>query len=95
METYNQVEAPANELMRSTMLGVEQRSKSLSSNVKSMYGNSKHLWMWDYKSLEFELKKAGFTNIRPCQFGDSADNMFGFVEEQSRFYNAAAFECQK
>jgi ubiquinone/menaquinone biosynthesis C-methylase UbiE len=95
IETYDKVESPASELMRSTMLGVEHRAKTFASNVKTMYGNSKHLWMWDYKSLEFELKKAGFIKIRHCRFGDSTDDMFGFVEEKDRFNNAAAFECQK
>ncbi|MBB3057109.1 class I SAM-dependent methyltransferase [Mucilaginibacter gotjawali] len=92
---YDTTEAPANELMHDTMLGVENRPKSLSSNIKGMYGNSKHLWMWDYKSLEYELKKAGFINIRPCTFGDSGDPVFKFVEEEGRFYKAAAFDCQK
>jgi hypothetical protein len=51
--------------------------------------------MWDYKSMGYELQKAGFKNIRPCQFGDSTDNNFSFVEEEGRFNAAAAFECQK
>ena len=92
---FDTTEAPANELMRNTMLGVENRPKSLSSNLKGMYGNSKHMWMWDYKSLEYELQKAGFVNIRPCTFGDSEDPIFKFVEEEGRFYKAAAFDCQK
>jgi SAM-dependent methyltransferase len=95
MEEFDKREAPANELMRNTMLGVESRPKNMSSKVKTLYGNSKHLWMWDYKSLAFELQKAGFIQIRPCTFGDSADPMFRFVEEASRFYNAAAFDCKK
>ncbi|MDP9046836.1 MAG: methyltransferase domain-containing protein [Bacteroidota bacterium] len=95
IEEYEKTEAPANELMRNTMLGIEDRPKTLSSNFKSMYGNSKHLWMWDYKSLAFELKKAGFINIRQCQFGDSADPAFNSVEEEGRFLQAVAFECQK
>ncbi|GAC1309873.1 MAG: hypothetical protein NVSMB24_26100 [Mucilaginibacter sp.] len=92
---YEKVDSPASELMRSTMLGVENRPKSLSSNVKSLYGNSKHLWMWDYRSLAFELKKAGFLNVRECRFGDSADPVFNLVEEENRFAAAVAFECQK
>jgi predicted SAM-dependent methyltransferase len=95
IEDYDRVDAPANELMRSTMLGIETRGKTLASNLKTMYGNSKHLWMWDYKSLAFELKKAGFVNIRECKFGDSNDPLFKLVEEEGRFYQAAAFECQK
>jgi len=92
---FDTTEAPANELMRNTMLGIESRAKSVSAGIKGMYGNSKHFWMWDYKSLAYELKKAGFTHIRPCTFGDSADPLFKVVEEESRFYKAAAFDCQK
>lgn len=92
---YDRVDTPANELMQNTMLGIKNRAKTISSNIKTMYGNSKHLWMWDYKSLEFELKKAGFVNIRECKFGDSADPLFKFVEEEGRFFQAAAFDCQK
>ncbi|HEY4324132.1 MAG TPA: methyltransferase domain-containing protein [Mucilaginibacter sp.] len=92
---FDTLEAPANYLMRNTMLGIENRSKSLSSNLKNIYGNSKHLWMWDYKSLEFELKKVGFVDIRPARFGDSKDPFFQYVEEKDRFLQAAAFECKK
>jgi SAM-dependent methyltransferase len=95
IEQYDNVGAPANELMRNTMLGVENRQQSLSSSIKSLYGNSKHLWMWDYKSLAFELKKAGFVNVRQCRFGNSDDPIFNLVEEESRFAGAVAFECQK
>jgi SAM-dependent methyltransferase len=87
--------SPASELMRSTMLGTETRGKGISGALQSMFGNSKHLWMWDYPSLCFELKKSGFANIRPAVFGDAADTSFKFVEEESRFYKAAAFECTK
>jgi hypothetical protein len=95
IEQYDNVDAPANELMRNTMLGVENRQQSLSSHIKSLYGNSKHLWMWDYKSLAFELKKAGFVNVRQCRFGNSDDPIFNLVEEENRFAGAVAFECQK
>jgi SAM-dependent methyltransferase len=95
VEDFDKTDAPANELMRNTMLGVEDRPKNMSGRVRNLYGNSKHLWMWDYKSLAFELREAGFTDIRRCTFGDSADPMFSFVEEAGRFYQAAAFDCRK
>jgi len=95
IEEYNYVDAPANELMRNTMLGTEIRAKSVSSIIKNLYGNSKHLWMWDYKSLAFELKKAGFINIRQCSYGDSNDPFFNLAEEEARFFEAVGFECQK
>jgi len=95
IEHFDDHEAPATEFLRSTMLGIENRNKTLASTIKGFYGNSKHLWMWDYKSLESELKKAGFKNIRPSLFGDSADGHFKYVEEEERFYQAASFECTK
>ena len=95
IDQFDALEAPANELMNDTMLGIDNRPKSIGAQVKNAYGNSKHLWMWDYKSLAFELKKVGFTAIRSCVFGDSPDEMFKHVEEESRFYNAAAFDCKK
>ena len=87
--------SPASELMRNTMLGIETRSKGVGGVFKNLYGNSKHLWMWDFESLKYELEKVGFKNIRPCKFGDSTNKNFSSVEEESRFYKAAAFECSK
>jgi len=92
---YEKQDAPGIEFMRSTMLGIDNRNKTVTSSLKNLYGNSKHLWMWDYKSLKFELQKVGFKNIRPCEFGDSLDLNFAVVEEKERFYKAAAFECEK
>jgi predicted SAM-dependent methyltransferase len=95
IKNHDHQEAPAHEFMRNTMLGIENRNKNFISLFKNLYGNSKHLWMWDYSSLQYELQRAGFKNIRPCQFNDSTDLNFLAVEEKGRFYKAAAFECQK
>jgi SAM-dependent methyltransferase len=95
IESHDQRPSPADDFMRSTMLGIENRGKSLLSSLKNRYGNSKHLWMWDYKSLQYELQNAGFKNIRPCAYGDSADAYFAGVEQEDRFYKAVAFECTK
>ena len=59
------------------------------------FGNSLHLWMWDYKSIKYELELAGFKDIRRATFGDSADRMFDTVEEKSRWENALGIECRK
>ncbi|MES2807891.1 MAG: methyltransferase domain-containing protein [Bacteroidota bacterium] len=95
LDTFNTEPAPANNLMRGTMLGIETRGTGLAAAVKGLYGNSKHLWMWDYKSLAHELEKVGFKNICPITFGDADDAAFALVEEEDRFYKAAAFQCQK
>ena len=78
-----------------TLLGIEKRSRGLKGLIKSFWGNSHHLWMWDKKSLQEELKRSGFIEIRECSFNDCEDHMFSLVEEEGRFGNAAAIECKK
>jgi hypothetical protein len=78
-----------------TMLGVEQRSKGLKGIMVSVFGNAKHLWMWDSQSLSEELSKVGFKSIRNCSFNDSKDSMFSYVESEGRFNHAVAIECFK
>lgn len=81
--------------MNSTLLGIKERPRGLRGLLSSFYGNSHHLWMWDYKSLAEELKQVGFTQIRVCKFNDCEDEMFKYVEEKGRFENALAIECRK
>ena len=92
---YEQIEEPAHEFMRSTMLGIEKREGGIAGLTKSLFGNSKHLWMWDDKTLTSELKKVGFRQIRTAKFDDSSDTHFSLVEEENRFYGAVALECIK
>lgn len=95
IKNYDESASPASDLMRDTMLGIEDRGNGLRSIMMNLYGNSKHLWMWDYPSLRYELQEAGFNNVRSARFGDAKDANFVHVEEQGRFYGATAFECQK
>lgn len=81
--------------MRETQLGSEKRGRSAKELVKLFWGNSHHLWMWDYKSLESELKLAGFTEIRRAFFGDSEEEMFQSAEHQDRWTNCLGVECKK
>jgi SAM-dependent methyltransferase len=74
--------------MQSTLLGQETRPRSLLQMARNMLGGSQHLWMWDELSISEELKKAGFGNIRICDFGDSGDPMFQGVEDINRFYDS-------
>lgn len=78
-----------------TMLGYTSRPKGFIAHLREIYGNSKHLWMWDYSSLKNELLKVGFINIRRAHFGDSQDSNFSYVEDEGRFFNALAIECVK
>mgnify|MGYP001608448470 FL=1 len=83
------------QFMRDTSLGQERRPRSLVAMLREAMGNSKHLWMWDFKSLSAELQQAGFVKIRRCSFGDSNDLMFRNVEEPGRFEDAVGIECEK
>jgi hypothetical protein len=51
--------------------------------------------MWDYPSLERELDKSGFGQIRRAEFGDAEDPRFAEVEEESRWANCLGIECRK
>ncbi|MEJ0034237.1 MAG: methyltransferase type 11 [Bacteroidota bacterium] len=70
--------------VQASLLGQINRPRGLRGVMSSVFGNSDHLWMWDEKSLEAELKKAGFVNGRICKFNDSADPMFKLVESEPR-----------
>jgi predicted SAM-dependent methyltransferase len=83
------------EFLDYTFLGRKARLKGLGSILRDYFGNSHHLWMWDYKALAAELEAAGFRNIRRCQFGDSRDPAFQTVEVRARFDWALAIECTK
>ena len=81
--------------VEATLMGDNERPKGVKGIISSYFGNSHHLWMWDQYSLSDELRKVGFRDIRVCQFGDSADKMFNYVEDITRFENAVAIECKK
>ena len=85
----------ANKFMYETMLGIENRPKSIKDKIIFLFGNSHHLWMWDKHTMNIELENTGFTYIRYCFFNDSLNLNFLNVEEKSRFENAIAFECIK
>lgn len=70
---------------KATALGRTTRPRGPLGHLRSLVGNSSHLWMWDEKSLTAELTQAGFTNIRRAQFGDDADTMFREVEDIGRW----------
>lgn len=85
----------ATEFMRSTLLGVEQRERGPMGALRSWLGNSRHLWLWDYRSIEHRLAQAGFVDVRPATIGDSSDPAFAEVEQSDRWENSLGFECRK
>ena len=75
----------AETFMRSCYLGRETRPRGLIGHVRSIFGGSDHLWMWDDASMRRELERVGFAEIRRASFGDSPDKMFTSVEDPTRF----------
>lgn len=74
------------ELMRSTMLGIEEEEPGAFGMLKRFLGRSRHLWMWDERSLTEALKGAGFQSVRRCRFGDAAHPAFAELENEGRFF---------
>lgn len=85
----------AGDLMRSTLLGTESRPRGLGGLLRTWFGNSPHLWMWDYPALENALLEAGFVDIRPARFNDSDHPAFAEVELPDRWVDAVGFECRR
>lgn len=81
--------------MRDTSLGHETRARRLGEIARVLFGNSQHLWMWDYNSIRSELENIGFVNVRRAEFGDSSDPAFNVVEEKDRWDNCVGLECRK
>jgi predicted SAM-dependent methyltransferase len=87
--------AASQEFLSYTFLGRKTRPKGLTAILRDYFGNSHHLWMWDYKALTAELEASGFRDIRRCEFGDSRNPSFHAVENRDRFQWALAIECTK
>jgi hypothetical protein len=81
--------------MRATLLGKEDRGRSIKAFLREWLGNSHHLWMWDFKSLRTELQEAGFREVRRAELGDSVDPKFGEVEDAGRWISCLGVECRR
>lgn len=81
--------------MRDTILGQEVRPAGWAGRVRDAFGNAQHRWMWDFPGLAKELREAGFVDIRRASFGDSLDEAFAEVEEESRWSGCLGIECRK
>ena len=77
------------------MLGFEERNGGVTGLLYAWLGNSRHLWMWDFKALNHELAEAGFRDIRRAAFGDAKDPAFREVEDPGRFEGCLAIECSR
>jgi len=88
----------AHRFMRATSLGRERALGGVKGRIGRAFGNSDHLWMYDYPAMAAELEAAGFTAIRAAKCGDSGDPMFDRVENPARFeengFPAVAIEAK-
>ncbi len=50
----------ASTFMEESGLGCQTRNRNLAGIVASYWGNSRHLWMWDFKSIQSGAHKRGF-----------------------------------
>ncbi len=81
--------------MEGSHLGQHQRPRTLLGLLRGAIGNSRHLWMWDYKSLREELLRAGVADVRRAELGDSGDPLFADVEDPERWAGSVAVHCTK
>ncbi len=76
-------------------LGQREHSGGWWRRLRAALGNSRHRWMWDWSSLSTELRKAHFSAIRRCAYGDCEDQAFLAVEDRGRFDGCLAVECRR
>jgi SAM-dependent methyltransferase len=76
-------------------LGEQTRVRGISGLAKLWLGNSRHLWMWDFKGMRKELEQAGFRDVRRARFGDSTDPAFGHAESENMWCDCLGIECRK
>lgn len=74
-------------------LGKRMRPRSLTEFLMEWLGGSRHLWMWDERSIAQKLGDQGFRSIRRASFGDAEDKRFCEVEVKERF--GLAMQCSK
>lgn len=97
IQQYNQNPSPeaAKNFLRATQLGIERRPITPKAFLFDWLRTSAHFWMWDYKSMEQELKAVGFVKIRRAQLGDSTDESFHAVEAENRWEHCLGIDCVK
>jgi hypothetical protein len=83
------------QFMEKTRLGKRTRESNMMGFLREFLGNSHHLWMWDFKSLNHELQDVGFIEIRPAEFGDSEEPLFKDVEDKNRWIDSLCIQCKK
>ncbi len=89
------VEDASIRFIKRTILGLEERPRGYKEVSRYAFGYLRHLWLWDAESTIKELRDAGFTSVRHCEFNDSVDPMFRLVEDKKRFELCVKLEAIK
>ena len=79
----------ANKFIEHIGMGEKNTKKNILDKIRGIFGNSKHLWMYDYRSMTKELELTGFKKIQKCNFNDSQIRVFEEVEEKDRFIDSS------
>jgi len=85
----------AHKFMEGGSLGQRTRHRGPVAFLRDWLGNSRHLWMWDFKAMAKQLADVGFVDIRPATIGDSADPRFRDVEDAQRWRDCLGVECRR
>ena len=86
--------AAAETFIRETHMGLAETPRG-AAWLRRFFSRDQHLWMWDYPSLERALQSAGFREVRPAKYHDSAHLAFRSVEAPHRWENALGIEALK
>lgn len=84
----------AHKFMSLAWLG-EQQQLSTIKVLRQCMSRSRHLWMWDFKSLSEILEQVGFQSIKRARLGDSQLEVFDAVEDPERWTYELGIQCQK
>ena len=82
----------ADQFMDGCLLGKRAKLRGPPAILREYFGNSAHLWMYDFACIKQLLLAAGFSTIRRCEFGDAKDAMFSYVENRDRYIENDEFE---
>ena len=95
-----QQDKDAHKFIESIGMGKKNEDRTIIGKLKNIFGNTSHCWMYDENSMQKELKKANFINIKNCKFNDSNISVFSEIEEKGRFHQIdgapeIALQCSK
>lgn len=90
-------EMPADEFMRSTFLGIEERCRIRQpiSMYRTILAREGHAWMWDAPTLAVLLQKIGFTDVKERGFRESCNPEVGVLDLDSRKDESFYVEARK